>query len=74
MKFMKTEGEGDINLQEGKLTEREAVEWGKEYLSSENKEQPQSVPTKWAEDYASPSGSGSKYCKTVLYNIEFIVL
>lgn len=59
---MKTEGEGDITLQEGKLTEREAEEWEKQYLTEE-KEKTQTVKEKWVEDYTAPSGSGSKYLK-----------
>lgn len=62
MKFMKTEGEGDIALQQGKLTEKEAEQWEKEYLTK-NKETPETKSTKWADDYAAASGSGSKYCR-----------
>lgn len=65
MKFMKTEGEGDITLQEGKLTEREAEEWKKEYLT-EKKEKTETLKEKWVEDYSAPSGSGSKYQKKSL--------
>lgn len=60
MKFMKTEGESDIGLQEGKLTETEAEAWKKEYLSAEGKEPPEKVSKKWVDDYTA-SGSGSEY-------------
>lgn len=59
MKFMKNEGEGDIGLQEGKLTEKEAEQWEKEYMS-EDKETPETTTTKWVENYTAASGSGGK--------------
>lgn len=55
---MKTEGEDDFQLDAGKLTEKEAEEWKKEYLSSEEKQPPATLSDKWVEDYTA-SGSGS---------------
>lgn len=39
MKFMKQVGDGDLNLEDGKLTEQEAQLWSKEFL--QNNSEPQ---------------------------------
>ncbi|CAH1156211.1 unnamed protein product [Phaedon cochleariae] len=49
MKFMKEEG--DVNLEEGKLTETEAVAWTNEYFRTEGKETTQTVAGNWAEEH-----------------------
>lgn len=38
MRFMKQVGDGDINLEEGRLTEAEAESWSKEFLQNNESE------------------------------------
>ncbi|KAG5897479.1 hypothetical protein JTB14_031104 [Gonioctena quinquepunctata] len=49
MKFMKEEG--DLNLEDGKLTESEAQQWTKEYFRTEGKAQKTETAENWAEEH-----------------------
>lgn len=65
MRFMKTEAEGDISLEGGKLTEKEAEDWKKEYLSSEGKEPSDTLTEEWADEYTAPE-VGSKVSSEIV--------
>lgn len=57
MKFMKEEGNGTI--EEGKLTEREATDWTKEYFDEEEQQNksPEAVAQKWSEEHQQAQSS-----------------
>lgn len=58
MKFMKNEESGDVNLQEGKLTEQEAKEWEDEYFKSEEKLSDKEAKV-WEDEYLKTEGNSA---------------
>jgi hypothetical protein len=50
MKFMKQVGDGDVNLEDGRLTEEEAQLWSKEFLQ-EDKEKVETAAKKLEKNY-----------------------
>ncbi|EFA09708.1 peroxisomal targeting signal 1 receptor isoform X1 [Tribolium castaneum] len=51
MRFMKQVGDGDVNLEDGRLTEEEAQSWSKEFLQNNNEAEAEKVAKKWEKDY-----------------------
>lgn len=51
MKFMKQVGDGDVSLEDGKLTEEEAQLWSKEFLQNNNETQAENMAKKWEKNY-----------------------
>lgn len=50
---MKQVGDGDVNLEDGRLTEAEAESWSKEFLENKNESEAQAENTakKWEKNY-----------------------
>lgn len=60
MKFMNNVEDGNINLEEGKLTEQEAQAWADEYFnvdaSTSEKKTPETVSESWANEFLKTNG------------------
>ncbi|KAJ3642176.1 hypothetical protein Zmor_024985 [Zophobas morio] len=51
MRFMRQVGDGDVNLEDGRLTEAEAESWSKEFLQNNNEAEVENISKKWGKDY-----------------------
>ncbi|CAH0554776.1 unnamed protein product [Brassicogethes aeneus] len=51
MRFMKNVEDGEVVLEDGKLTEQEAEDWSHEYLTTEDKETQEEEADKWANEH-----------------------
>ena len=48
---MRQVGDGDVNLEDGRLTEAEAESWSKEFLQNNNEAEVENISKKWGKDY-----------------------